>query len=312
MAQGSIFRKLIAASRTHRNASISGSAPETPPRLRHLAQRYAACRLLEKKGIPNVVWFEDVLALYGSDAAVFDLHILVPDKFAAAAALLKSGYSNALVAGKSSNDRHLFRGGIRVEASRGSSRTGTVLIDASEWDYDLRHRAVCDLAPLPPLDKFLEALMCYWLSIPDAGYKEGNFVWAMSVATLISYAYDLPSPTRNLLRRPGFAAHLRPEIHELHYDLIGEYPRKSGISSLRKHQYHALRYRQIRAGRFSPQPYPTDGFPVSLAEYPELTGVGGNGAGHMRPRKGARKRQRLSVSFVGVPSNYRILANKTS
>ena len=57
--------------------------------------RFDPCRILARKGIPSAVWFEDALFLYGSDTAVFDLYILVPDVGAASAVLQDAGYRQA-------------------------------------------------------------------------------------------------------------------------------------------------------------------------------------------------------------------------
>lgn len=114
----------------------------------------------------------------------------------------------------------------------------------------------------------------------------------MFIAVLIGYAYNLPSPDDDV-QSPDFAEQLRPEVRELHYDIVGNYLRKHDFTSFHKREYHALRCEQIREGKFTPKPYPTDCFPVSLAEYPELTGMDVD-VDAMSRRK--RKKKRRSVS----------------
>lgn len=114
--------------------------------------------------------------------------------------------------------------------------------------------------------------MSYWLRMPEHVY-ETQFMWAMALISYIYYAYNLAGVTSGQVRQPEFARQLQPEHREIHYDLVGHYPHKSGISSYRKHQYHALRRREILEGKFIPQSYPTSYFPASLAEYPEWTGL---------------------------------------
>ncbi|SPO03946.1 related to GTP-binding protein ypt1 [Cephalotrichum gorgonifer] len=242
MARGTIVKKWISFFRRPRSADISNSSPTlisaAVQRPGHLTQRYAPCDILDLEGIPNVIWFEDALAIYGSDTAVFCLYLLVPDESTAAAVLVKSGYRNAPLENLSANDEDVCRGGIRLRGPGEASKDTTVLIAASEWNYDLNHRAMCNLGPLPPLNKFLDSLMTHWLDIPEAEYSE-KYIWAMSIAVLIGYAYNLPMPN-NIVRGPAFAEKLRPEVRELHYDIVGNYPKKSDFTSFRKHEYDYL------------------------------------------------------------------------
>ena len=288
MTRGDIIKKLISF---FKSPPIPGTSVENP---RHPSQRYAPCHILEKEGITNVIWFEDALAIYGSDTAVFDLYLLVSDESKAAAVLRKSGYRDVPRAAAPTNER-ARRGWTRLERPEGGSTDITVLISASEWNYDLNDRVPHNLGPIPPLNKFVDTLLAYWLDIPKDEYSQ-QYAWAMFVAVLIGYAYNLPSPNDNV-QSLDFAEHLRPEVRELHYDIVGSYPRKSDFTSFRKHEYHALRCQQIRGGEFTPRPYPTDYFPVSLAEYPELTGMNVD-IDNMSKKKGKKKKRRsVSLSY---------------
>ncbi|POR37723.1 Uncharacterized protein TPAR_02076 [Tolypocladium paradoxum] len=239
-----------------------------------LASRYNPCDILAKHGIATVVWFEDALVFYGSDTAVFDLYLLVPDAREAAKVLQRAGYQETgiqrLLPGDM--DERTCRGGIRLELPNGGSADGTVLVNAAEWNYDLQNREQGSLAPIPPLNKFIDALMHYWLSMSEEEY--GNkYLWALSLANLINYCYTLKGVNRDIVRTAQYAEQLLPQFSELHYDLIGDYPQKSGISCYGKHEYHALRFREIQQGKFTPRPYATGNFPPSLAEYPHITGM---------------------------------------
>lgn len=299
MARGIVktVRRWIPPSfRDLRIPAITGpvSDPGTPPHTDNLAHRYAPCRILDRRGIPNVIWFEDALSLYGSDTDVSDLYLLVPDEPTASGALIRSGYREAPLPNSSPTDELARRGGTRLESPDGPFRNATVLIRATEWDFDLGCRTECDCGALPPLDRFIDSLMSCWLDIPHTD-EPGNYMWSLVIARLIGYAYSLPNPHRDLLESPAFAEQLQPEVRELHYDLIGKYPGKSDITSFRKHEYHSIRRQQIREGRFAPRPYPTECFPISLAEYPELTGMNIDIGDTSKTR--AKKKKRRPVSL---------------
>lgn len=67
-----------------------------------------------------------------------------------------------------------------------------LMVSAEVWKYDLAQRVESSLPPLPPLDKFTDALMSYWLRMPEEEYSK-DLLWSMSLASLIYYAYNLKS-----------------------------------------------------------------------------------------------------------------------
>ncbi|KAK4086448.1 hypothetical protein Purlil1_9294 [Purpureocillium lilacinum] len=260
-------RRASTATRSWSKRSASGVV-EQP-------SRFDPCRILAQKGIPSAVWFEDALFLYGSDTAVFDLYILVPDVGAASAVLRNAGYRQADFDGLLPDDERACRarGGVRLEpVAAVDEADGTVLLSAADWKFDLRTTEEGSVAPVPRLSSFLESLMEYWLSMPEEECRE-NYIWFHSLANLISYAYSIRGPNGDLIRSPEFAEQLQPRFRELHYDMATKYPKKSDIASYRKHEYHAIRYHEIQEGTFTPRPYPSGNFPPSLAEYPHLTGL---------------------------------------
>lgn len=237
--------------------------------------RFEPCRLLASHGIPSVAWFEDALAAYADDLPLFDLHLLVSDPRQAADVLL--GYSGYYAAPISrASDPRAPLGGIRLEGSTvldsSSIAHGVILLDAAAWQYDPQNSTEEDWhGPVPHLDMFLASVMTFWVTMPEEEYRR-NIRLANSVADVIFHGYLLNERDGQPVRRPEFADKLPPELRELHYDLTGRYPGQVAINAGRKHEYHALRYRQILEGGFTPRPYPTGNVPVPIAEFPDLTG----------------------------------------
>lgn len=54
--------------------------------------RYDACTLLANSGFSSVIWFENPLALNGSDTRVWDLNLLMENPNQTAEQLTKAGY----------------------------------------------------------------------------------------------------------------------------------------------------------------------------------------------------------------------------
>ncbi|KAL3961419.1 hypothetical protein ACCO45_002942 [Purpureocillium lilacinum] len=213
-------RRASTATRSWSKRSASGVV-EQP-------SRFDPCRILARKGIPSAVWFEDALFLYGSDTAVFDLYILVPDVGAASAVLQDAGYRQADFDGLLPDDERTCRarGGVRLEpVAAVDEADGTVLLSADDWKFDLRNTEEGCVAPVPRLSSFLESLMEYWLSMPEEECRE-NYIWFHSLANLISYAYSIRGPNGDLVRSPEFAEQLQPRFRELHYDMATKYPKR--------------------------------------------------------------------------------------
>lgn len=295
--------KFFTVPRPHRHTPkpLSVDEPEVPPSSPQqlyqdwLALRYQPCKILSENKVSNVVWFEDALALHGKSTGVSDLYLLVPDLRLGADLLIANGYEETEIPSRFPNDARSCRGGIRLKQAEDGPSRGVVLIDAEVWNYDLRETTELDTAPLPPLNKLLESLMQYWIELSEEEYSE-KFAWAMSLATLIHCGYGTESPGDDVVRSEDFVKQLRPELAELHYDLMGDYPKPSPISSYRKHEYHAIRYRQIQKGEFTAQPYPANSFPPSMAEYPDLTGLNAKGVPESKRSKRGRKRRHRKKS----------------
>ncbi|EJT71359.1 hypothetical protein GGTG_10618 [Gaeumannomyces tritici R3-111a-1] len=237
--------------------------------------RFEPCRLLASGGIPSIAWFEDALAPHAQDLPLFDLYLLVSDPRKAADVLLgHSGYYAAPIA--QASDPRAALGGIRLEGSMvldsSSIINGVILLDAAAWNYDPQDASEEGWhGPVPQLDKFMAALMTYWVTMPEDQYRL-HATLAKSLAATIRHGYQLREPDGQAVRRPGFADKLPPQLRELHYDIIGRYPGRVAFDELRKHEYHALRHGQILEGAFAARPYPSGNVPVSIAEFPALTG----------------------------------------
>jgi hypothetical protein len=223
--------------------------------------RYDACTLLAKFGFSNVIWFEDLLALHGSDTRVWDLNLLVKDPNQAAEQLVKAGYR------RMPPDNHLeyipeiTQRGVRVI----KSETAVVLLPAEDWYYDLE-AAVSD--HLPPIHAFLDSMADVWLRISSQDYAD-RLRFAMYLACMISYCYSLVDTHGVRVKSIEFAEKLKPEHRELHYDIISSGSRKESFDHAARHQYHVRRSREIREGMFSPVPYQDGAFQPTLTTLTE-------------------------------------------
>jgi hypothetical protein len=229
--------------------------------------RYQPCHILARAGISNVVWFEDLLTRYGSDTVVWEVQLLVADPESAARTLAEAGYKNTPLKIAFQGDVPSLLGGIRMAMPDRDPSTAVLLHRAKDWD--------CDLASpadnfIPPLEKFMDSIAGYWLSMSDEDFMNKDLL-AEYVYGLLVYCYSLKGRLGPIVRHSAFARKLRPEHRELHYELTTDYPGKDGMTRQGHHQYHAMRYHQIKEGKFFPKPYSTNKFPESQAEYPELT-----------------------------------------
>jgi hypothetical protein len=262
------------------------------PESESLPLRYESCRILKANGIANVVWFDDVIAFYHGNRVVFDLHLLVPDHRIASNILIENSFQEAQLKSPFPNDLRSCRGGIRL--TKGNYGDEVVLISATEWKYDPCSTTELSPVPFPPLNSFLDSLMERWLGMSETEYDEKHLL-ATSLVSLINDCYDLRG-TQDCVRSVEYAQLLQPEHRELHFDLIGDHPGKQGISTYRKHDYHVLRYEQIKKGDFTPQAYPTTGeIPPSLAAYPNLNGL--------QPKRRPKKRMMTHLVSLSCTTN---------
>ncbi|KAI6364206.1 hypothetical protein MCOR25_005703 [Pyricularia grisea] len=252
--------------------------------------RYRVCQTLSAHGIANVVWLEEVPRAYSYDTCTGDLFLLVAEPKKAAGVLLTKGsswqqkdtsadqdqgpLSPGAITIESKTEAESIKGELEDETS-GNSDNRVVLLDAALWDYDLSTATIQPHilpAPLPTLEAFLGCLMRYWLNLSEEDL-DSDPIWSHKLSCLIHNAYCIEGSYGALVKSVEFEKSLPLEVLELHFDLIGDYPGQSDIHSFRKHEYHSMRSQQIQKGTFTARRYPTGNVPLSLAEFPELTGV---------------------------------------
>lgn len=229
----------------------------------HQDDRYEACKLLANKKVTNVIWFEDLLALHGSNTAVWDLHLLVEDPHTAAEVLLGDGYKETTPEPSFKHDPEFSERAIRLIHSQSS--TIVMLHAAREWHYQL-DESVKDF--LPSIHNFLDSMIEFWLNISTQDYGD-RLRFALYVGCLIGYCYYLQESDGQQVKTHAYAEKLKPEHREVHYDITFESPDKKSFTTTNRHIYHARRSREIREGTFVPKPYENGVFRTNLSTVSE-------------------------------------------
>ncbi|KAK4195448.1 hypothetical protein QBC40DRAFT_289071 [Triangularia verruculosa] len=197
-------------------------------------RRHEPCLTLHERGIPCLVWFEDAIAPYGVPTVVFDLHLLVPDIDEAARALIEKGWIDA---GLLNSDYHFLMGPISQRRlhppnytppnSEESSPwpppppsqdppgpTTTVLLPAVDWNVPIEKLRLCSPASfVPPLDLVLDGMIDSFLDSPS------DTLLRTRLTTYLSYLYGYCKA----LKTPAFAANLRLDHRQFHYDRLSRY-----------------------------------------------------------------------------------------
>jgi hypothetical protein len=248
-----------------------GNTKSTPKQLEQAGSsggnsRYEVCELLAGKQILNVIWFEDLLALHGSDTQVWDLHLLVEEPRTAAVILLDSGYKETPPETKFENDPEFSSRSIRI--ARSQSSTGVVLHSAREWYYQLDD-GVDDF--LPPLHSFLDSMIEFWLNISSQDYLD-RLGFALYIGCLINYCYYLQNSEGGPVKSLAYAEKLKPEHREVHYNITSTNPKEESFTTTSRHMYHVRRSREIKEGVFVPRPYEKGVFRPPLTTVSEQEG----------------------------------------
>ena len=220
--------------------------------------RYDACEVLYNADIPCLIWGEDALAIYGVPTIILELFLLVHDPERAAKSLEAAGYSRTKVnprfecipelsihaprlaiPPKGSN----INGGDLAEVDERNT-VGVVLLSAHEWKYSL-YRDVAEAQNyMAPLAAFLDCLIEVYLDLTTANtpFRDHLAVW-------INYLYVYVKE----LRAPGFEEQLRPENHQLHFDMLSkDNEAHFDLSTTRCQQYHQDIREKIRRHEHSP------------------------------------------------------------
>lgn len=224
--------------------------------------RYRASSILASNGVQHVVWLEDFLALKGSNIMVWDLSLLVQNPVEAAVCLSNLGYQRTAPEARFQHDPEITKSCIRL-LPLASTETAVVLLPAQDWYYDI---FIQGRNPLPPLHLFLDSMMEFWLNISSKDYID-RLEFALYIAALIEYCYALTDEDGVSVKTVDYAERLRVEQRELHYDILDG---KQNYTHTARHRYHAQKYREIRAGFFTPIPYDKDGYRPQLGTLAEI------------------------------------------
>ena len=225
--------------------------------------RFKPCDLLRRERVPNVIWLEDLLVRHGSNTVAIDLHLLVEDVHQAADVLQKFRYGRIIP--DSDNPSDLSSTVQNVRLTGPSDEYYVVLLPASHWYYDINQQVD---AFTPPLNRFLDSMMEFWLSISSQDYEE-RLPFALYIACIIKYCYELTAPTGDPVKDPAYARNLKNTHHELHYDIVLNDPAKPSFTTTARHRYHVMKSREIANGTFRPKPYKKGEYRPNLSSLAE-------------------------------------------
>jgi hypothetical protein len=223
--------------------------------------RYRAASLLASNGVQNVFWLEDVLAVYGREVLFRDLNILVEDTLEAATCLSKFGYQRTAPEARFQHYTYFTENSIHLTQSA-STETAVTLLPAQDWFFDIRKSSQ---NPVPPLHSFLDSLMEFWLNISSKDYIE-RLEFALYIARFIEDCYALTDEDGSKVKATEYGERLKIQHRELHYDILAG---KQDFTHTARHRYHAQKYREIKAGLFTPAPYQKDGYRPQLGTLAE-------------------------------------------
>lgn len=216
--------------------------------------RYNACRILYKAGVPSLIWGEDALTGYGIPTCVSDLFLLVHDPEEAAARLTDSGFRRTMPNPRFRdipemsdqvprldqlpivNSSKSSGGTTELPEADDTSAPGVILLPATEWRYNLPQTIAGIEDLLPPLATLLDRLLKVWMDIPESDSQLREHI-----ATQIGYFYLYTKEVRN----PGFEKQLWIENCQVHFDLLGS-DTHVDLTTRRCQQYHRAIRDRIR------------------------------------------------------------------
>ena len=197
-----------------------------------VSKRLNACHLLQRNGIPSVLWFEDAIAYYGVPTAVFDVYLLVDDIDQAAAVLTEGGWGVPPTRG---SDPYNFlnkppllrcRRFVPPDVVVGNATTSqpsqpvfrnphsptvTVLLPATDWGFSSEHLLQrSQNAFIPPLGALVDSLIGVLLDFPDGSSVQRR------VSVQVSYLYGHVEQ----VKEKSFADQLRYEHRQFHFDCL--------------------------------------------------------------------------------------------
>jgi hypothetical protein len=223
--------------------------------------RYAACGILSDAGVTYCIWAEDTLLSYGVPTVTFDLFLLVRDPNEAAEILKAAGYvrekpnprylnisqfSDRFGPERPSEPTNEPREGSELYESADPALNAVILLPAKQWNYELPHDAPILDKSVPPLPKFLDALIMTWLDVPNVEWP-----FRMHIATHIGYIYYYVEG----VKAPRFEEGLRKEHRQFHFDQLAGIYSDELISSRCQSHYQAIRSK-ILSGEMEPHASP--------------------------------------------------------
>ena len=224
--------------------------------------RYEGYRQLKAAGIPCMIWREDLLAAYGVPTSVSDLFLLVHEPEEAAEALQRARWTHVQPNPRfTSNIEYsepdqfvldLSVPELSFEAMRLAPRSvaerprthpapgepapgvdhleedSVVLLQASRWAA----HPLSDTAGsgIPTLEALLNCLMMTYLDCDRLNFRE-------HVCVDIEYIYEYLG---DIVKSPGYEQYLRPEVRQLHFDIINhEIPQPCLLSNHLVQQHYS-------------------------------------------------------------------------
>lgn len=176
----------------------------------------------------------------------------------AAVHLIAAGYTRTALPERCEHDPEFAERSVRLRWA--SAGIDIVLLPSRDWYFDLGQELDYFL---PPLDLFLGSLFDFWLNISSQNYVQ-RLRFALYIGCLINDCYKLTSLNGHALNENAYAANLKPEHRELHYDIVSCDPKAESFTTRRRHEYHVRRRKEIAEGVFSPQPYKAGAFRSDL------------------------------------------------
>ena len=195
---------------------------------------YEACRILDAAEVKFCVWAEDALSAHGVPTVVFDLYLITENVAAAAQILIQKGFIAKPLEDDIMPIPELHE---RYGPPGPENERDTVLLAASDWNYDLRNTTI---GWLPPIENLVDSLMWRWTNQSSENLR-------MRLAVYLGYCLLYVDGVKTL----DFAAKLRKENRQLHFDLVDGSAAEDLATIKCQEHYRAVR-EQIRRGDLDP------------------------------------------------------------
>lgn len=191
-----------------------------------IGTRLHPCLLLQKAGIPCVIWFEDALAFYGVPTGVFSLYLLVSDHEQAGQILAQHGWTDASEPPESLTHfllwhpeiprRRLNPPPLKAASPSLFPLVSTVLLPAADWNFPASELvwAAADNRFYPSLSTLIDCLISKLLDAPHRSRLQDT------MAMYLMYLYDHVES----LKHRSFIEKISYENRRLHSDAVAGLP----------------------------------------------------------------------------------------